>query len=203
MGFIGKQPTPVPLTSSDITDGIISTAKIADDAVGNTKLDLTANYAFTGTITGTATNTPAFEAYIPTTVENLTDNTASKMPASTEVFDSDGKYDTSTYRFTPTVAGKYYVYAGADMRSETNFDIVLTTFYIYKNGAEYKGIISRPEKDQNYQSEHISVSAIIDLDTDDYVEIYGICNTNSGAQWKWDVSYPKNNYFGAYKIVGA
>ena len=29
------------------------TAGIADDAVGNTKLDLTANYAFTGTITGT------------------------------------------------------------------------------------------------------------------------------------------------------
>ena len=52
MGFIGRQPTPVPLTSSDITDGIISTAKIADDAVGNTKLDLTANYDFTGTVTG-------------------------------------------------------------------------------------------------------------------------------------------------------
>lgn len=31
----------------------IPTGGIADDAVGNTKLDLTANYAFTGTITGT------------------------------------------------------------------------------------------------------------------------------------------------------
>jgi phosphoribosyl-AMP cyclohydrolase len=31
--FIGKKPTDAPLTSSDITDGIISTAKIADDAV--------------------------------------------------------------------------------------------------------------------------------------------------------------------------
>ena len=30
----------------------IATNGIADDAVGNTKLDLTANYAFTGTITG-------------------------------------------------------------------------------------------------------------------------------------------------------
>ena len=43
MGFIGVQPATVPLTSSDITDGIISTAKIADDAVGNTKLDLSAD----------------------------------------------------------------------------------------------------------------------------------------------------------------
>ena len=31
--FIGRKPTDAPLTSSDITDGIISTAKIADDAV--------------------------------------------------------------------------------------------------------------------------------------------------------------------------
>ena len=52
MGFIGVQPATVPLTANDITDGIISTAKIADDAVDNTKLDLTANYAFTGTVTG-------------------------------------------------------------------------------------------------------------------------------------------------------
>ncbi len=52
MAFIGRKPAPVALTSSDIADGIISTAKIADDAVGNTKLDLTANYAFTGAITG-------------------------------------------------------------------------------------------------------------------------------------------------------
>jgi uncharacterized protein (UPF0333 family) len=33
----------------------IGTNSIADDAVGNTKLDLTANYAFTGTITGAGT----------------------------------------------------------------------------------------------------------------------------------------------------
>tara|TARA_Y100001938_G_C8023310_1_gene396569 strand:+ start:433 stop:1074 length:642 start_codon:yes stop_codon:yes gene_type:complete len=38
MGFIGKQPTPVPLTSSDITDGIITTAKIVDDAVTGAKI---------------------------------------------------------------------------------------------------------------------------------------------------------------------
>ena len=39
MGFIGKQPTPVPLTSSDITDGIITTDKIVDDAVTGAKIE--------------------------------------------------------------------------------------------------------------------------------------------------------------------
>jgi len=37
MPFIGQQPPAVALTSSDITDGIISTAKIADDAVTGAK----------------------------------------------------------------------------------------------------------------------------------------------------------------------
>ena len=39
MGFIGKQPTPAPLTASDITDGIISTDKLADTSVTTAKIN--------------------------------------------------------------------------------------------------------------------------------------------------------------------
>ena len=39
MAFIGKQPTPVPLTANDITDGIISTDKLADTSVTNAKIN--------------------------------------------------------------------------------------------------------------------------------------------------------------------
>jgi hypothetical protein len=39
MPFLGRQPTPVPLTSSDITDGIITTDKIVDDAVTGAKIE--------------------------------------------------------------------------------------------------------------------------------------------------------------------
>ena len=79
MPFIGVQPATVPLTSSDITDGIISTAKIADDAVGNTKLDLTANYAFTGTITGTPDNTPSFLATRGSSDQSISASTWTKV----------------------------------------------------------------------------------------------------------------------------
>ena len=37
MSYIGRTPTPAALTASDITDGIISTAKIADNAVTEPK----------------------------------------------------------------------------------------------------------------------------------------------------------------------
>lgn len=53
MGYIGKVPTAVPITTSDLADGIVTTSKLANDSVDNTKLDLTDNYAFTGTISGT------------------------------------------------------------------------------------------------------------------------------------------------------
>ena len=39
MSYIGKTPTAVPLTSSDITDGIISTSKLADTSVTNAKIN--------------------------------------------------------------------------------------------------------------------------------------------------------------------
>ena len=39
MAYIGKSPTAAPLTSSDVADGIISTAKIADTAITNAKLN--------------------------------------------------------------------------------------------------------------------------------------------------------------------
>ena len=72
MGFIGVQPATVPLTANDITDGIISTAKIADDAVGNTKLDLSADYAFTGTVTGAGGLVSSTEVDASGTIVNFT-----------------------------------------------------------------------------------------------------------------------------------
>ena len=42
MGFIGNKPTPVPLTSSDIAADVITSAKIADDAISEEHLDATA-----------------------------------------------------------------------------------------------------------------------------------------------------------------
>ena len=39
MSYIGRQPTAAALTASDVTDGIITTAKIADAGITNAKLN--------------------------------------------------------------------------------------------------------------------------------------------------------------------
>jgi len=53
--------TTIP--SAGIADGAVDTTQLADDAVGNTKLDLTANYAFTGTITGVPSGLTKISTY--------------------------------------------------------------------------------------------------------------------------------------------
>jgi hypothetical protein len=56
MSYIGNTPTSVPLTSADITDGIITSAKIADGAIVNDDINASAGVVFsklasTGTLT--------------------------------------------------------------------------------------------------------------------------------------------------------
>ena len=39
MGFIGKQPAKAAITSSDITDGVVTADKLASDSVGKAKIN--------------------------------------------------------------------------------------------------------------------------------------------------------------------
>jgi hypothetical protein len=129
MPFIGNQPTSVPLTSSDITDGIISLPKLTDgtdgnlisyDASGNPVAVATGTDGQVLTSTGAGSppafedasggaNTPAFQAVMSST-QSFSNNTYTKASLATEVFDTNSNYDTSNYRFTPQVAGKYYTH---------------------------------------------------------------------------------------------
>jgi hypothetical protein len=55
-------------------------------------------------------NTPAFLAYRSTSNQSISNQTETQCQFQTELFDTDSCYDTSTYRFTPTTAGKYFLY---------------------------------------------------------------------------------------------
>ena len=45
-------------------------------------------------------------------MESLSDAAAVKMQCNTERYDVTGVYDNSTNRFTPGVAGNYFIYGG-------------------------------------------------------------------------------------------
>jgi len=56
-----------------------------------------------------AANTPAFSAY-SSADRAISNTTATLVAANAENFDTDSAYNNSTYKFTPGVAGKYFLY---------------------------------------------------------------------------------------------
>jgi len=85
-------------------------------------------------------NTPAFEARLSAD-QTISDDTLTKINVNSEVFDTDSCYDHSTnYRFTPTVAGKYYIYWSCCGIASSN-NVINTNVFIYFNGSQYNGAI--------------------------------------------------------------
>jgi len=131
MAYIGKQPASVALASSDIADGIISEAKMANDAISLTELkagtdgeiiswDASGNPVAVGvgsdgqvlTSTG-AGSPPAFEAGNP----SLLYSTASTVDTGTLTISST--YITSTHRW-------YKIYLSGKMKTD---DVTLRMRY--------------------------------------------------------------------------
>ena len=146
-------------------------------------------------------STPAFEAYLSADQTGLTDAADVKLQADTEVFDTDSCYDNSTnYRFTPNVAGKYFVYSNIIGRATSGNDTVWTNNQIFKNGSIFKLVRTRPSGGNNANELAVHVSAIVDMNgTTDYLEIYGNVNTASNGTWYFR-ELGESNYFGAYRI---
>lgn len=111
------------------------------------------------------TNTPSFGAYLNAN-QSISNSTNTKITFNTEYWDSDGKFDTSNNRFTPTIAGKYFFNSSLRYDNGASYEVSLI---IYKNGSEYIKVRFK----QNASVSTIQVTGILDLDTDDYVEIYG------------------------------
>ena len=81
-------------------------------------------------------NTPAFQAYNGSD-QTISNNTNTKINANTEFWDIGSCYDTSNYRFTPNVAGKYYIFTHMTIYGSSNNSIHGMGVQIYKNGSRY------------------------------------------------------------------
>ena len=202
MSYIGKTPTPAPLTSSDIADGIISTAKIANDAAtlakmaqgtdgnlisydasGNPVAVATGNDGQVLTSTG-AGSPPVFEAVAANagTLDfqsdrsgNLTVSaaTATEIVFNAEAIDTGSKYNVSTGRYTPAVAGNYFVTTSCTFDPAASQSTAQRCYLkIRKNGVDTEyGQVARAGEG-NDSDFALTTSAIITLDADDYISVW-------------------------------
>ena len=154
--------------------------------------------ATAGTMSGQ--NYPAFEAYQSSSQSGISNNTWTKISANTEKFDTDSMYDSTTnYRFTPTIAGKYFVYGAISVSSQTTFNLYVPNVAIYKNGSSYKQSVMNFNSNYAHNEDWIFISATVELNgSSDYVELYGRGNANTG-NIILDCTV-LNGSFGAYRI---
>jgi len=152
-------------------------------------------FTFASGVTGTSY--PAFEAHLSSD-QSISNLTVTKVQFDTEVFDSNSAYDNSSnYRFTPQVAGKYFVYANVQLQ-EGSFNIQQHNTDIYKNGSQYRNNTMYVSPSEfSYHSAY--TSAIMDLNgSSDYVEIFTLYREAGGTpNIDGDT---KSTYFGAYRI---
>ena len=144
------------------TNGAVTTPYILDGAVTQAKL-----------ATNVAGNGPAFSAYAGS---NQSLSTGwNKVALNTKEFDTNSNFNTSTNRFTPTVAGYYQISGGvAGVSAITTGEYLIS---IWKNGNEYKRGIDMPNGASLYS---LQVSSLVYFNgSTDYIELY--CYNNAGS----------------------
>ena len=144
-----------------------------------------------------AVNTPAFEAK-QSSSQSLTSDTYTKINFDTERFDTDSTYASS--RFTPAVAGKYFIYSSVCLTPGNQTDWAYGNIAIYKNGVEYGNNLFDARGSLVFRA-FLSIARTIDFNTTDYVEIYARLTADDGAGVS--IQDTNGNCFGGYKIIGA
>jgi len=148
--------------------------------------------ATAGTMTGQ--NYPAFRAHRSTTDQLITNSTFTKIEFNTETFDTDSAYDNSTnYRFTPQVAGKYFFTTTIRMNSISTIDNYQV--FLYKNGSIHTRFANGGTLTANPSN---SVSDILTMNgSTDYVEVFVLHTYGSARNIAQD---SVNTYFLGYRI---
>jgi hypothetical protein len=158
--------------------------------------------ANSGTDTGFGgANTPAFEAYLGGSGgQAISDNTVTLVTIDTEFYDTDSAFNTSNYRFTPQVAGKYMVYGSTQNESGSGSNLNASYLYLKKNGTSVTEY-TRDFYNNQVRSDIIQVSAVIEFNgSSDYVELYGRIDSisGSGQLFESDTQFKRATAFGAY-----
>ena len=192
------------LNVGTVSDGTISTAKLADSSVTLAKLTATGTQDATTFLRGDNTfasaggaNTPAFSATMSGS-QSFSNTTSTKVDFDTETFDTAGAYDhTTNQRFTVPAGqgGKYYIHGKIFYNDQASTD-AQRKIHIYKNGVNIGTGQSRTVGTTGRDAT-VEVSAILPLLETDYIEIY--LNTNGGAG-TLNGSY-NNDVFEGFKII--
>ena len=141
-------------------------------------------------------NEPYFEVTLASQ-QNISDATQTTIQFDTTVFDTGSFWDSTNYRWLPTVAGKYYVYAQANLGSDTVDTILASLMRIEKNGSRHSQS-QFDNQNNDLTSQTHTMATIVELNgTSDYIDVSGYIDVNAGTP---SFSASDKTRFGAYRI---
>ena len=146
-----------------------------------------------GSLTGQ--NYPAFEAFLSVS-QSIPNDTVTKAQINAEVFDTDSCYDNSVnYRFTPNVAGKYFIYGQVYVENLSSDTLQIR---IYKNGSILT--IGAINTGSLTASNMLNVTTMDTANgSSDYYELYCYQDSGSSTNLNGNAS-SKRSFFGAFRI---
>jgi len=102
------------------------------------------------------------------------------------------------YRFTPTVAGTYFLFAQVHGKSNANSEITDYRITIKKNGSNLYSTRHNPAL--NYANQMALNIQVMDVaDSDDYYEVFAYQDTSGALNL---IGNNTRSFFGGYKLIG-
>jgi len=135
---------------------------------------------------GTATgfggdNTPAFSAE-RSSAQSITASTRTTILFNNEFYDSDSEYDTTTGKFTPQTAGKYYVSSTVLLDSDANGNLSYAFIELYKNASPITEAIM-DDRSGYGRRKTACLNVIADMNgSSDYLLVQGFIAEELGGQ---------------------
>ena len=175
----------------------VDSAELIDGAVDDSHIAALAASKLTGALPAvsgaslTSIHTPAFCA-IAASGQGVAHQVSTTIAFGTEFYDTDSKYNNSTFRFTPTVAGTYFLYVTVAMTNMPPDKYIGVG--IRKNGTVVGSNAGSAAVSDDYGCT-FCVTAV--ADTDDYFDVYmyhrggSTLNTVAGG----------NTVFGAFRLA--
>ena len=155
---------------------------------------------------GTVYNTPAFQAFLSSN-QSISANTQTTIACDSVIYNS-GDYNTSTYRFQPSVLGKYFLYGHIKITVGTidGASDALDGYIVKYDDSAASTIELSHITNGDYSNDaraSINLSVTIDhTDTNDYYYLRGHQDGGSGRELGGN-SNGSLCYFGGYRLIGA